>query len=279
MYEWLLSITQFLVAVGTFVLAAMVYKQILDSRRIQARETHTKALQDFLTSWKSQIEQVYVHVDLMHQMKEEPYSLPVETTPLFDDLRMHLHKGSGLMDSYARYKQLRTRFSEIAFELFSTIQKDSCAKTGQKLTEGDRMGLRREYIGKLNKQYLTFALRSKETYGDGVEHRIDGNAPRLNVIFDGSTIAWVRDSTTAEKIVRVHREMLRDFTNSRYQTPITNLMEIESSIKKEVATLRWEMDEVLAQPLVATDCKYIRRSLGKTSRPSRVLSRVFKRHK
>lgn len=273
MYEWLLSITQFLVAVGTFFLAAMVYKQILDSRRIQAREIHTKALQDFLTSWKDQIRRVYVMPESMHQRKEKAYSLPVETTPLFDDLERHLHKGSKLMESYAIYKALQTRFSEVAFELFSTIEKDSCAKTGMRLTGGDRMGLRREYIGKLHQQYLTFALKSEPFFREGVKAQIQGTAPNLSVVFDGSHIAWVTDSEKADMIVRVHGEMLRDFTNSRYQTPAENLIQIESSIDIEVASLRWEMDEVLAQPLVATDCKYIRRSLGKPSRLPRILRR------
>ena len=278
-YEWIPSITQFLVAVGTFVLAAMVYKQILDSKRIQARETPTKALQTFLSSWKDQIGRVYVEPGFMRQRKEEPYSLPIERTPLFDDLRKHLYKGSGLMGSYARYKQLRTRFNDIAFGLFSTIERDSCAKTGQKLTEGDEMGLRREYIGKLQEQYLTYALKSPEVaYEEGVETQVRGVFPKLDIIFGGSVIAIVGKTAEADKIVRVHREMLSDFTNSRYQTPATKLLEIESSIEKEVASLHWEIDEVLAQPLYATDCKYIRRSMGKPSRLSRVLSRAFKRH-
>ncbi|MCK4456342.1 MAG: hypothetical protein KAW39_01230 [Thermoplasmata archaeon] len=52
MFDRIPTVTESLVAIGTLILAFMVYLQIRESRRASAREIDAEDLKVFLTHWR-----------------------------------------------------------------------------------------------------------------------------------------------------------------------------------------------------------------------------------
>ncbi|MCJ2563306.1 MAG: hypothetical protein LN417_04370 [Candidatus Thermoplasmatota archaeon] len=270
MSDWISLLVESLVAVGTLSLAVMVLLQMRESRKALARQIHAEQLRDFLEQWREAIERAYVEKHTIFRQRYTPSNV-VESNPLFDDVKAHLHKESGLMESHSRYTKHWMKFRQAGYSLYERIRTDSCAKTDEKLTTGSETGLRDAFITTLNEQYLTYASKNEVEYKESVAHRIEGQTSttgRRRVIFmgSGSEIAVVEDKSKASVVRDTHKQMLRDYTNSRYNDLAARLVETSSEINTEVENLYREIDELIAQPLFAGDCKYIQRSLAGGSR-------------
>ena len=277
MYEWLPSFMSFLVAIGTLGLAASVLLQMRESRKALAREIHADHLRDFLKHWREATHHTYVDGRTIYRRRHTP-SDGVESSPLFGDLKEHLHSESGLMETYSKYKEYSMKFTETGYSLYIQILTDSCAKTGEKLTTESKTGLRGGYITALHEQYLTFALTSKVASEEWLTHTIEDQTTttgRWIVRFGGHEIAAVEDESRAKSIRDAHEQMLRDFTNPRYNDLAASFVKTSRTINAEVDNLHREIDDLIAQPLFAGDCKYIQRSLTRGSR----WRTFFKSHK
>ena len=257
-----------LVAIGTLSLAVMVFLQMWESRKAMARQIHAEHLRDFLKQWRAATAHIYVEGTTIYRLRYTP-SDGIESNPLFGDLKEHLHSESGLMESYSRHKEYSMKFRETGYGLYNQILTDSCAKTGEKLTAESKTGLRGGYITALHEQYLTFALTSKVASEEWLTHTIEDQTTttgRWIVRFGGFEIAAVEDESKAKSIRDAHKQMLRDFTNSRYNDPAASFVKTSRTINAEVDRLHREIDELIAQPLFAGDCNYIKRSLARKSR-------------
>ena len=257
-----------LVAIATLSLAVAVFVQMWVSRKALAREIHAEHLRDFLKEWRAALHLAYVERHTIFRQRYTP-SDGVESNPLFNDLKEHLHKESGLMESHARYKGLWRKFKETGHSLYAKILTDSRTKTGLELTAGNKTGLRQGYITTLNEQYLTFASEEKVGFEEFVVHTTRDQASTTGgwiVHFGGTEIAVVEDESKANDVIDTHRRMLRDYTNSRYNDLAATLVKTSPKINGEVETLYREIDELIAQPLFAGDCKYLKRSMAGKSR-------------
>ncbi len=140
--------------------------------------------------------------------RPKPDSLGVESSPLFDDLKVYLCRGSGLMETYSRYKKRWKGYRETGFDLNSRIGTDSCAMTGERLAPGSENGLNQGYVRTLHERSLTYAIESKVRCGESAGHAIRETPPRLEVHCEGNPIAFPEDNAKADNIAVTHKQML-----------------------------------------------------------------------
>ena len=280
MQDWLNSIIQFVVAIGTLFLAFMAYMQIKENRLIENVKIHSNVLKEFLRQWQVKYllkippaesdDKCYNFV--FDEPSTEILSFTKRENLLYEDIKNHLpFEYNILYERWSEHKELISKYDEKRKNLLENIKND-LDRTKKTNFPALTIYARAVSLG------LKGILGRSSIYDYSVEERIDyilkyGTHEKYWVYgkvhkapddkaSDGrkSVIPKLRERSEIAEL-RAEHETVADNYNIKYKEEIKEILTIESKLIKSQEEISTMLEDIILIPTLPKECKYIKNAL------------------
>jgi hypothetical protein len=275
MHDWLNSLIQLAVAVGTLILACMAYKQIKENRLIENVKIHSNDLKEFLRQWKEKYllkippaESDYKCYNPAVVLDEPPtfdeptkFSFTIKENLLYEDIRNHLpSEYNKLNERWSEYKELIRSYDEKRKNLLENIKND-LDRTKKTTFPAVSIYARAVSLG------LKGILCRASIYDYSVEKRIDyilkyGTHEKYWV-YDTVSTTMVPDDERESEIAKLradHENISKDY-NIKYKEEIKEILTIERNLIERREEISIMLEDIILIPNLPKECKYIKNAL------------------
>lgn len=275
MHDWLNSMIQLAVAVGTLFLACMAYKQIKENTLIENVKIHSNVLKEFLRQWQEKYllkippaESEYKCYNfVIDEPSTEVLSFTKRENLLYEDMKNHLPSEYNILyERWSGYKELIRTYDEKRNNLRENVKND-LDRTKRTSFPAFTIYSRAVSLG------LKGILGRASIYDYLVEERID-----YILLYGTHKMNWeygrvrkapderksesekLREKSEIENLKAEHETVAENYT-IKYKEEIKEILTIEGNLNKSREEIFTMLEDIMLIPTLPKECKYIKKAL------------------